>query len=284
MLYGSAPSNRASVVWDHELHLPVPPLDAVFSAPAAQAATLVFGLLAAAVVLYGLHRWIRRSDPIVILMAIGGLTTILIEPFLDVIGLAWHPIVGQNTAFSFMGRSIPWWVVPNYMVFFGGIGTLAYLSFRRGVTTKQMYLWFLAPMLLEVVQEETMMHFDLYYYYGHQPLILLWKFPWWWAPCNSMGVFLGICALAALGGWLRGWRLLLVPVIMPVMDGVGFALVGLPTIISINTEAAPIWLGQIAAIGTFALTLGVLRALTVLLATDSPWRRDGRLALRLTAA
>ena len=44
-------------------------------------------------------------------MMLGGLTTTLVEPLLDIIGLAWHPMHGQNTAFELIGRPIPVWVV-----------------------------------------------------------------------------------------------------------------------------------------------------------------------------
>ena len=168
---------------DPDTRLPVIPLDAVFNQTAGNYATAIFGFMAGAVFLYGLTYWRDTKNPIVIFMMLGGLTTTLIEPLLDIIGLAWHPMHGQNTAFELIGRPIPVWVVAVYLMYFGGLGSLNYLAFKRGVTMRSVWIWFSAPMLLDIVMEEIMMHFELYIYYGQQPLILIKNFPLWWAPC-----------------------------------------------------------------------------------------------------
>jgi hypothetical protein len=134
-------------------------------------------------------------------------------------------------------------------------------------------IWFAAPMLLDIVMEEIMMHFDLYLYYGQQPLILLWKFPFWWAPCNSMGEFIGVAVLVLMGSSLRGWKLLLIPIIMPIMDCVGYMLVGLPSIVALNTANVSPLVTQLAGIATFVLTAVCVYAVALLVATDSPLRK-----------
>ena len=84
---------------DPDTRLPVIPLDAVFNQTAGNYATAIFGIMAGAVFLYGLKYWRDTKNPIVLFMMLGGLTTTLVEPLLDIIGLAWHPMHGQNTAF-----------------------------------------------------------------------------------------------------------------------------------------------------------------------------------------
>jgi hypothetical protein len=260
-------------MFDPDTRLPVIPLDAVFNQTAGNYATAIFGVMAGVVFLYGLKYWRDTKSPIVIFMMLGGLTTTLVEPLLDIIGLAWHPMVGQNTAFELIGRPIPVWVVAVYLMYFGGLGSLNYLAFKKGVSTRGVWLWFCVPVLLDIVMEEIMMHFVLYIYYGQQPLILIQHFPLWWAPCNSMGEFIGVSLLALIGANLRGWKLVLIPILMPIMDAVGYMLVGLPSIYVLNTEHVSPLVTNLAGVATYALTALCVYGVALVIATDSPLRK-----------
>ena len=269
-------------MFDPDTRLPAIPVDAQFNVVAGNYATAIFGTMAAVVFLYGLKYWRDTKSPIVLLMMLGGLMTTLIEPLLDIIGLAWHPMHGQTTAFELMGRPIPIWVVTVYLMYIGGLGFLNYVAFLKGETMRVVYLWFAAPMLLDIVMEEIMMHFDLYIYYGQQPLILLWNFPLWWAPCNSMGEFIGVALLVLMGDSLRGWKLLLIPILMPIMDCVGYMLVGLPPIIALNTANVSPLLTELAGVATYALTALCVYGVALVIATDSPLRKGNAGGLPLS--
>lgn len=268
------------MMWNDQMNLPLPPLETVAPPGVSFWATAIFSALSAVVFLYGFKHWRDTGRPIIFIMMIGGLTTVLVEPFLDVIGGAWHPVIGQNKAFALMGRDIPVWCLAVYVFYFGALGSLNLLAFEKGATMKQVWLWFAVPMLVDVVMEEIMMHWNLYYYYGNQPLILLFKFPFWWAPCNSIGEFVGVSLIAAMAPWLRGWRLLLIPVILPVADAVGYAAVGMPAVFVVNQESVPVWLMHLGGIATFALTAGVVYGISLLIATDSALRRSANAADR----
>ena len=258
---------------DPDTRLPAIPIDAVFNQTAGNYATAIFGVMAGVVFLYGLKYWRDTKNPIVMFMMLGGLTTTLVEPLLDIIGLAWHPMVGQNTAFELIGRPIPLWVIAVYLMYFGGLGSLNYLAFKKGVSTRAVWLWFCVPVLLDIVMEEIMMNFDLYIYYGKQPLILMQHFPFWWAPCNSMGEFIAVALFALMGSSLRGWKLLLIPLLMPILDGVGYMLVGLPSIYVLNTDNVPPLLTNLAGVATFALAALMVHGVALVVANDSPLRR-----------
>ena len=259
-------------MWDEKYKNLLPPMDSVFNLEAANRVQGVCTVLVTVVFLYGLRHWRKHGSPIVLLILLGGFTTVLVEPFLDTIGAAWHPIHGQNTAFELMGRSIPWWVVINYPAYFGVLVTANYLAFAKGVTMRGVWLWFLVPLLLDLAQEEAMMATDLYYYYGQQPLILLHKFPFWWGPSNAMGAYLIAAVLAFMGASLRGWKLLLVPVIMPIVYVVAFAIVGLPSIISIHTMNVSATVSNLAGLSAFVLSGFAVYGIAHVLGTDSPWR------------
>ncbi|WP_428312991.1 hypothetical protein [Hydrocarboniphaga sp.] len=257
-------------MWDERFNLPVPPVTTVAPSEVAFWTTAIFGGLAALVFLYGLKHWRDSGRPIVLMIMLGGAVTTLVEPFLDVVGAAWHPETGQPMAFELFGRLIPWWVVAAYTFYFGALGSLNFLAFERGVTRRQVWIWFAVPMCIDIVMEELMMHWDLYCYYGQQPLIAFFKFPLWWAPCNSLGEFIGISILALMATSLRGWKLLLIPVILPMADAVGYAAVAMPSWLVVNTEGLPYWIVQLGGVMTFALTALVVHGIALVVAQDSP--------------
>lgn len=260
-------------MWNEQLNLPIPPLDTVAPPEVSFWATTIFSSLALLVFLYGFKHWRDTGRPIIFVMMVGGLTTVLVEPFLDVIGGAWHPEIGQNTAFALFGRAIPIWCLAVYVFYFGALGSLNLLAFEKGPTMKAVWIWFAAPMAIDVVMEEIMMHWDLYYYYGNQPLILLFKFPFWWAPCNSIGEFLGISLIATMTPWMKGWRLLLIPMILPIFDAIGYMAVGLPSLFVVNQQDVPNSIMQTAGVATFVLTAMVVYGISLLIAIDSPLRQ-----------
>lgn len=265
-------------MWNETFRLPVPPVDAVAPTAFSTQCTWFYGLCAFIALLYSLKHWRDSGRPILLLILIGGGLTVFVEPFVDMMGAAFHPRLGHTIVFEFMGRPIPWWMVAAYFAFFGALGSMNYLAFARGVSTRAIRLWFLVPMLVDVVIEEIMLAKDLYLYYGDQPLILLWKLPLWWVPCNSIGEFIGISLVVLMTSYLRGANLLLIPLLIPLSDMVGYAAVALPSWIVINTPV-PGWVTQLAGIATFLLAFLIVHGISLLLATDSPfrrWRPDGR--------
>lgn len=259
----------AADAWSPIFRLPQPPVDAVANATADFWGTVIYSTLSLCALLYGLHYWRRTGQPIIPLMLIGGALCSTVEPFVNIVGAVWHPIVGQVSAFEIMGRSMPWFLVTGYMFYFGALGTLTYVAFRNGVTTRQFWLWATVPMGVDVVMEELMLYWDMYLYYGQQPLILLYKLPIWWVPCNSLGELLGVCLLVKIAPLLHGWRWLLVPILIPVCDAVAYATISMPSWIVVNTPV-PYWVNQLGGLATLALALLTLYGLSLVMPTDSP--------------
>ena len=101
-------------------------------------------------------------------------------------------------------------------MYFGGLGSLNYLAFKKGVTTRMVWIWFCAPVLLDIVMEEIM---------------------------------------------------------MPIMDCVGYMLVGLPSIFVLNSENVSPLVTNLAGVATFALTALCVHGVALVVATDSPLRK-----------
>jgi hypothetical protein len=255
-------------VWNETFRLPQPPVDAVANVTVDLWATAIYSTLALCALVYGLLHWRRTGEPIIVLMLIGGALCSTVEPFVNIVGAVWHPMVNQVTAFEIMGRGMPWFIVTGYTFYFGVLGSLNYLAFRKGVSTRQFWLWASVPMLVDVVMEELMLYWDLYIYYGQQPLILINKLPLWWVPCNSLGELLAVCLLVKAAPLLRGWRQLLIPLLVPICDAVAYAAISLPSWIVVNTPV-PGWLNQLGGLATFALALLALYALAQVVPNDS---------------
>ncbi len=256
-------------MWNETLGLPQPPVEAVANVTADFWASMVYIALSTCALICGLWYWSRTGRPIVVLMLLGGALCSTVEPFVNIIGAVWHPMVNQVRAFELMGRGMPWFLVTGYIFYFGVLGSLTYFAFQKGVTTRQFWLWATVPMLVDVVMEELMLHWNLYYYYGEQPLILLYKLPLWWVPCNSLGELLGVCLLVKAAPLLRGWRQLLIPVLIPVCDAVAYAAISLPSWMVVNTPVPP-WLNQLGGLATCALAWLVLYGLSRVIPNDSP--------------
>ncbi len=262
-----------AVEWDSRFHLPVPPVDAVSNVAVDMITTKIYLALSALVLIYGLWHWQRTGRPIIVLLMIGGALCACAEPFVNIVGAVWHPVVNQITAFEIMGRPMPWFLVTGYLFYFGAVGSLTYLTFEKGVTTRQFWLWCSVPMLLDVVMEELMLHYDLYLYYGAQPLILISKLPLWWVPCNSLGQILGVAFIALVKPLQRGWGLLLIPILIPIWDTVAYAAISLPAWIVVNTPC-PWWLMQAGGLATCGLAFAVLYGVAQVLPTDSVFARQ----------
>jgi hypothetical protein len=254
----------------------MPPMGAVFPAAVGQAAALAYGAIGLALLLWGMgdprRRWIVAA------MLVGGAVTSTIEPLLDVVTGAFHPLVNQEPVFTLMGRGIPPWVVICYAIYYGGFGALNLLAYDRGVTRRGVWLWFLAPLLGDVLLEESMLHFDLYRYYGNQPFVLI-RFPLYQPAGNSVGALLGVSTLFLLRPLLHRWRWFAAAVVVMPLGGVmGFNAVCWPSFYAVHSSA-PAWIVQACGVLTWALAGLLVYAVSLLVAVDSPLRRSGALVL-----
>jgi hypothetical protein len=125
-------------------------------------------------------------------------------------------------------------------------------------------------MLVDIAMEELMLHYDLYYYYGHQPLILIAKLPLWWVPCNALGQILAVALIALVKPLQKGWKLLLIPILIPICDAVAYSAISLPSWIVVNTPVSW-WVLQLGGLATCGLAFMVLYGLSLILAIDSPF-------------
>jgi hypothetical protein len=254
-----------------------PPLQTMFDNTVGN---LAAGFWAAAGLGFFVWALTRRDTRLIIpAMLLGGMCTSAVEPMLDVLTGCLHPIIDQRTAvFTLMGRSVPLWVVECYGLYYGGFGSLNLLAFNRGISRRAVWLWFLAPLLGDIVIEQVLLHYGLYVYYGNQALEIS-QFPLYQPAGNSAGELLGVLALFFLRPLLSGWRWFPAAVIvMPLGAVMGFNAVAWPTYYVVHSDA-PQWLVQSCGVLTWVLTCGIVYVASLLVGRDSPLRRTGHLVL-----
>ena len=258
--------------------LAVPPMQAVFNAPVGWIAAAVYGGLALGLLIWSLHD--REKRLIVAAMLVGGMCTSVAEPLLDVTSGAYHPNLGQPAIFTLMGRGIPLWTVICYGLYYGGFGSLNLLAVSKGITRRGVWLWFLAPLLGDVVLEEIMLHYGLYYYYGNQAMVLD-KFPLYQPAGNSTGELFCVTLLFFLRPALKKtWQLCAAAaVIMPLCGVMGFNVVAWPTDYAVHS-VWPNAVVQGCALLTWALAAMLVYGISMLIGSDSPLRKSGVLILR----
>ncbi len=218
------------------------------------------------------REWRQTGSPILLLMILGGAITNLAEPFVDLIGACWHPEIGQITLFEHMGRKMPLWLFFPYLAYFGAQAMTLYYVLNKGATRRTMWLWFVVPIIADIVLEECLLGFsdNLYVYYGNQPL-RLHLFPMWWAAANTMGIYLSAVVVTLFTPVLTGWRLSFVPFSTLLCYGAASGVVALPAAVVINTDL-PFLPTQMGGAMTFLIGALMVQGFTLLIATDSPYR------------
>jgi hypothetical protein len=221
--------------------------------------------------IFALRDWHKSKFPVLVLLIIGGAVTCLAEPFVDLLGACWHPIVGQNTLFELMDRPMPIWLMFAYIAYFGVLMMYLYRAFSSGATIRAMWLWFLVPVIADIVLEEFLMGLsdNLYIYYGNQPL-RLHVFPIWWTQPNTMGIYLSAVAMTLLVPHLRGWRMALIPFSTILCYAAAAGVVSFPAVVVINS-AFPDWITQLGGIACFLIAMLIVHGCTLLIASDSPY-------------
>lgn len=268
-------------VWDGNFKLPVPPVETVYNETVGFWAAVVYLCFGLPVLLYALWKVRERKGQIMLLIMVGGALCALVEPFADVLGACWHPEVGQPTVFTVLGRGIPVWVCVGYFVYFGCIGAVNYLWYCRGITRRLIWIGFLVPCAVDIIMENLMLSHGLYYYYGNQPLDFIGHLPLWWPPINALGEFGGVVTLFLLMPHLKGWRLLLIPLIFPTVDLVSYGLIAYPAILAVNSETLSPLLTHLIGLYSWIMAFLCVHLISYVLASDSPLRKDGKLVLPL---
>lgn len=247
------------------VNFPVPP-DAVI--PETLQLVFLWITIAAALGITAAGIWmsLRHRSPAPLLMVLGGLVAILMEPIVTFLGHAIHPAPGQIAMFETVARAIPWHIGLGYMAGFGSFYLFLYRPYVEG-SLQRATLWkaTLITAVCYFLGEAIPVSNGLWVYYDYQPL-WLWKgtAPLTWnilnATCMLTSTTLMFIALPHLKGLAQ---LLLVP-LAAAGAHMGHLGAGYPMFNAMNSTL-PHWAIELAGLASVGMALVIVWLCTLVL-------------------
>ena len=227
--------------------------------------TVVTGVPMVVVGCIALYLAIRKREPLLLFCFIGGAFASLIEPIADVLACLYFPAVNQETAFTALGRPIPWALVFAYPWFVGGQGYLTYRMLEKGVSAQRLWMLWLLFILSNIAVETPGVLTGFHVYYNNQPFNY-WGFPLWMAFYQSiMPLAAGTLIYLAKKYIGDGWKMLVVIPLMPMADALVNAALAFPVYLTIGSGAS-LTVNYIAALTTLGLSAIAIWMLTLVFA------------------
>lgn len=150
-------------------------------------AYLVFGALGLIAVLHGLYMGFRHKQWIPLLLCIGGVLAVTVEPIYDVLA----GIIYRDTFFGFeaFGLNTPGYLFPGYLLWVATMPWLMFEQFKKGMNGKVLYILAFVVFISVTLTDFVGISSGHWQYYGEGPFSHV-------AGSFSMGPFL------VLSGWL----------------------------------------------------------------------------------
>jgi hypothetical protein len=222
---------------------------------------------------------LKRKTPVPVLMVIGGLVAILLEPVVTYLGHAEHPRIGQAIMFETMGRPTPWHIGLGYMAGFGIFYLIIFSKFGDGTLTRaSVWKITLISALCYFLGEAYPVQHALWVYCDYQPL-WLWHgtAPVTWNLLNATCMLTSATLMLFAAPYLKGiCKLMLIP-LAAAGTYMGHFGAGFPMYNAMNSTL-PHWAVQLAGACTVALALIIIWLCSIGL-TSFEVRTDQKFAL-----
>jgi hypothetical protein len=247
--------------------LPAPgaPVGMVMDGTAQWVFTILHFAIAIGVTAWVLRRWERDEARIALLILVGGGLSILAEPFFDRQGMIWHAEVGQWTAITMFGHSVPLWMAPVYYWFIGGQTIYVLRRLQAGATARQLWKLYVVFCVMDTLLELPILYAGgVYTYFGDQPLwdADVFPLPGWYIFTNGLLPLTGAAAVLLLQSLGDRRYLLLIPAAIPMSIFAVYAASAWPIWAALNADASTA-VAYLAAAATIALALLSRQVLTV---------------------
>jgi hypothetical protein len=210
--------------------------------------TVFFFVVLAGFLGYAVRLWVRERNPIGLVMLAGGAIAPAIEPWINVVGMVYHPY-NQPVMYEIFDRAVPLILLPIYMWWTGGFTVLVWRALERGGGGRELWRLFGVVFLIDAVLETVGVAFHIWYYYGNQPFRFAY-FPLWFAIPNALLAVIGGVVLYAVADKLHGWRVLTVVFLPATSIVTAYAITAWPIWSVLNTSAPPVatWASGFATI------------------------------------
>jgi hypothetical protein len=214
----------------------------------------------------------RSKTLLPFVLPISGAMIAFPELMLDVLGGLYHPWKSSYPSLHILGREmIPW-----ISVWFGYGAFMQYLLrlLNQNTRTKTLWLFWGLMVLGDLVIEEIFLPMGAWIYYGNQPL-RVGNLPWWWLPCNSVGVFLATAIAFRYQQQLRGWKVMFVLFSTPASVAATYGAIALPCWFAVNGDYS--WfLTQVLGLITMGLGLVLFCIILDIVLGRRPFELDGK--------
>lgn len=239
----SAQNAQVQVVLNEAFRTPAPPNDAFsMNANHVLISTSVMALIALAFLVVAYFDCKRFNSTVPIAMIMGSAFCVVPEAIDNYLGGCYwsqshHP---NMLLFFLMGREYDLYVGVMWWAFGAILAYLLYAALLRHFSTRTLWICLGISGLADVVLEEILLNYGgIYMYFGHQPLVLIKLFPWWWLFSNVSSLFLSVCIAYRFRTWFNGWRSVFIMALMPFCYIGGFTLSAMPTIFVIQGDFSP---------------------------------------------
>lgn len=145
----------------------------------------VMSALALAVLGYAIMEWRRLKRPTPVAVVIGSALASVYEPLGDLFAHVTYHEIGQLRAFASFGFSIPLWIVPTYVIFFGLPVVALQRVIGRGTAMRDWLLLWVGAAVGALFFEVWLLQSGAIAYYGPNQPFQLFGFPVWMAAVNA---------------------------------------------------------------------------------------------------
>lgn len=259
-LRGGPVVGSRDMLMDPNFRIPAPPHGMEWWANGTWIAIAIAGTADLVLIILGIRDYRRTGSLIPLFIGFGAMAYVVPEVFVDVLGGVYMVDGPHLHIFTIVGRDMGLFIFVGWMSY----GLVPYAMYRVLLTnpkTRTLWLMLLIAGVSNVVNEEMLLLFKAYHYYGNQPLVLINMLPWWWIPCNSVGALLAASVAYRYRHLLRGWRAAAMLVISPITLLGVYGAVAMPGFIAVNGDYP--WLVT-QVLGLATLALGVLVFMAVL--------------------
>lgn len=182
----------------------------------------------------------------------------------------------DNLLFLLMGREFDYYVGIMWWAFGAILCSILYAVLLRNVTTRTLWLALAIAGIADIIIEEILLGYGgIYTYFGNQPLILLFNFPWWWLFANVSALFLSVAIAYRFRDWFNGIKSILILFLMPLCYIGAFTLAGMPAIFVINGDFSALVI-QLGGILTCIIALIQTAGIMYLVLNRNPFEVKGK--------
>ena len=235
--------------------IPQPPVDS----PMPKTAETIFNIFIFIPLGIGLAIAVRKifkgQGPILLYCIIGGAFAATMEPVVDVLGQVYLKEVNALGTFTILDRTMPLYICFVYPWYVGGMGYLASRLYKRGVTTKDLFLLWALDCVVDIFLESPGILAGTYLYYGNQPFNY-WGFPLWWGFVNPVMPMVAGALIYKVGPKLdTPLKKLAIIAMIPMADGIANGAAAWPMWITLNQHDVSTLVSHLAGFVCLALSL-----------------------------